>query len=363
MKVLMLIRADAESVGGGDVQQMRETAASLRRLGVDVETSSRLPHDPRGFDLVHLFNTTRINETWQHFQAARAAGIPVALSTIWHSMSEMRRYYAAQYRVPWFPVWWYSGLREVHYARRSRCRLDVASFLRYRTCQRRVAAGSDVLLPNSATELRILESELGVKARRACVIPNGFNVSIARAAAMEQGTAPRSGVVSAGRIEPRKNPLGVIRAFSRLPAEAGSLRFYGALNTSHGRHAEAFRTALVPGRIEHAGKVDPTELYRVFARSKVAVLASFYETTGLAALEALACGTHIVVSDSPYSREYFRDLAFYCDPYDDRSISDAIARALAAPPLEVPDWIHSYTWDQAGRLTREAYEAVLRKRA
>ena len=355
----MLIRADAERIGGGDVQQMRETAAALQSLGVEVEMSTRVPSDPTGFDLVHLFNTTRINETWQHFRDARRAGVPVAVSTIWHSMEEMRRYYAMQHRVPWFPVWQYSALREAFYARRSGCRLAPGSVVRSRACQRAVASGADVLLPNSDAERRVLEAELGVQPRRVRVIPNGFNVGMARAAAAAAGV--RSGVVCAGRIEPRKNSCGVIRAFRGLGLNGRTLRFYGGINESHQAHATAFRSGLEPGRIEYAGRVEPVELYRAFAGAEVVVLTSFYETTGLAALEGLACGARVVVSDSPYTREYFRDAAFYCDPYDDASMMRALSDALAAPPPEVPEWISEYTWDRAGLLTLDAYQAVLTK--
>jgi glycosyltransferase involved in cell wall biosynthesis len=359
MKVLMQIRADAERIGGGDVQQMRETAGVLQKLGLEVEMSTRIPADPRGFDLVHLFNTTRINETWQHFLAARRAGVPVAVSTIWHSMKEMRRYYAMQYRVPWFPVWQYSALREAFYARRSGCRLDAGSVFRYRGCQRAVASGADVLLPNSDAERRILEEELGVEPRLVRVIPNGFNVGMARAAA--GGAGVRSGVICAGRIEPRKNSCGVIRTFRRLGMKGRSLKFYGGINESHGGYASEFRSGLEPDWIEYGGRVEPGELYGAFAGAEVVVLTSFYETTGLAALEGLACGARVVVSDSPYTREYFRDAAFYCDPYDDESMMRALSEALAAPPPQVPEWISDYTWDQAGRLTLAAYQAVLAK--
>lgn len=357
MRVLMQLRSDWERIGGGDAEQMRETALALRALGVDVVTDPSVEVRYGEFDLVHLFNTTRINETWQQFQAARNAGRPVAVSTIWHSMAEMRRYYASQYRVPWFPVWWYSGLREAFYARRSGFRLDPRSVFQYRTCQRRVASQADILLPNSEAEYRILEAELGVHARQVRVIPNGFNVALARQAAANAGE--RRGVICAGRIEPRKNSCGVIRAFQRLAPKGETLWFYGGVNEGHARYSAEFRSELVPGRIEYGGRLPIQQLYEKFAKAKVVVLASFYETTGLVALEGLACGAKVVVSDSPYTREYFGDAAVYCDPYEEVSIATALACALNAPPRDPPDWITDYTWDHAGELTLEAYKAVL----
>ncbi len=357
MRVLMQIRADGEIVGGGDVQQMRETTAALAALGVEVVMEPALSAAYDEFDLVHLFNTTRINETWQQYRAARRAGRPVVVSTIWHSIAEMRRYFQWHHGVPVFPIWTYSALREAYYARRSGFPLATRSVWGYRRCQREVVAGADAVLPNSAAEMSFLETELEVRARRAFVIPNGFNV--AQAVGNYDSAVPRRGVVCAGRIEPRKNPCRVIAAFQQLNRLDMPIDFYGALNQGHAKYVAAFCRALVPGRIEYRGKVDSAALYRAFAGAEVAVLASYYETTGLVGLEALACGAKVVISDSPYTREYFRDAAFYCDPYSEDSIAQALRRALAAPRPPRPAWLDDFTWDQAGRLTLEAYRAVI----
>lgn len=361
MKVLMKIRADADNIGGGDVQIMRETAAVLRGLGITVDTDCRTLFNPRSYDIVHLFNTTRINETWQHFKAARAAGVPVVVSTIWHSIEELRKCYAAEKGLPWFPVWTYSAAKEAFYARRSGFPLDYRSVLRYRQCQRDVMLGADMLLPNSEAERYFIEKDLGIRVHRVRVIPNAFNVSLAEAAARAVGE--RRGVIAAGRIEPRKNASGLISAFKRLPASAGPLHFYGSINEAHSGYARDFRASLQSERIEYLGKVEPATLYHAFARASVAVLASFCETTGLVSLEALACGARIVVSDSPYTREYFRDAAFYCDPFDVASIAEAISRALASPPSPPPEWVKEYTWDNVARLTVAAYQDVLKVRS
>lgn len=353
----MQIRADGQTLGGGDVQQMQETAAALTALGVEVVLNPALSAAYGGFDLVHLFNTTRINETWQQYRAACRAGRPVVISTIWHSMAEMQRHYEWHHGVPVFPMWTYSALREAYYARRSGFPLAMRSVWGYRRCQRDAVAGADAVLPNSAAELGFLEAELGVKARRAFVIPNGFNVALA--AGHYDAARPRRGVVCAGRIEPRKNPVRVIAAFRQLARPALPLDFYGALNEGHAKYVTAFQQALEPGRIEYRGKVDSNALYRAFGAAEVVVLASNFETTGLVGLEALACGAKVVVSDSPYTREYFRDAAFYCDPYSEDSIAEAIRQAIVAPCRPRPAWLDDFTWDQAGRSTLEAYRSVI----
>jgi glycosyltransferase involved in cell wall biosynthesis len=138
-----------------------------------------------------------------------------------------------------------------------------------------------------------------------------------------------------------------------------TLSFFGGLNEAHGTFCEEFRALLEPGRISYGGRVPIDEIYHKFAAAEVVVLASFYETCGMVALEALACGAKVVVMDSPYTREYYRDAVFYCDPYDETSIAKAMSDALRSAPRPAPNWIENYTWDRAGRLTLQAYEQVL----
>ena len=358
MKVLMQARLDWDSKPGGDTTQMRQTASALMALGVEVVIDpARTNLD--GFDVVHLFNTVRINETYRQFCHAHRQTVPVFVSTIWHSMREMRRYYAHLYGLPYFPIFCYGGLRELYYAARSRCPLNIRSVLNYRGCQRQVVTGAAAILPNSQAELDALRAELGVEPKAFRVVPNGFDYELARA--MQQKGFDRSGIVCVGRIEPRKNQARVSEAFKSLGARQERLSFYGAINKSHRRYASRFCNSLVPEWITYAGWVKQAEINEAFARCRVCVLASFFETTGLAALEALACGARIVVYDSPYTREYFRDFAIYCDPYSTVSIASAMARALEEPLQEVPSWLQDYTWEKAALLTRAAYESFSKR--
>jgi glycosyltransferase involved in cell wall biosynthesis len=219
---------------------------------------------------------------------------------------------------------------------------------------------ANLLLPNSKAEYQILQAELATRGQLVRVINYGFNVALARQAANQ--CDKRRGIVCAGRVEPRKNSCGVIRAFRRLTDADQNLSFFGSLNEAHGKFCEEFRTLLEPGRIDYGGRIAINDIYRKFASAKVVVLASFYETCGMVALEALACGANVVVMDSAYTREYYQDAVFYCDPYDEASIAKAMLEALASPPRPAPNWLDNYTWERAGRLTLEAYKQVLERK-
>lgn len=351
MKVLLRIRSDVEQFPGGDHVHLLKIKRGLEQLGIECAVSPGLTPIPADVDVVHLFNLTRIHETYLQFQEARERGIPVALTPIWHSMLEMRRFYARLYKLPLFPIWTYQAAKELHYARRSRQSLFWPAALSYRRLQREVVAGADVVLPNSRAELDILQRELGVQAGRTVIVPPAFD----KIPSPEIAAGSRRDVLCVGRIEPRKNQLAVIRAFKSLGRTGDRLLIYGSLNHSHPKYARDFQAELAAGWVEHRGHVPLEELSRAYSKARGVVLASYFETCGFAVMEALAGGAHACVSDTPYTRDFYGGHAVYCDPFSETSIRDAIATMLAKPETNYDELLSQYSWERAADTTRLAY--------
>jgi glycosyltransferase involved in cell wall biosynthesis len=359
MRVWLRIRGDIETYPGGDAAQYRETRRALEDLGVTCLFDSDVsPGLGTKVDLVHLFNTTRITETHEQFLEAQSAGLPVVVSTIWHSMKEIGRFLEFRFRIPQPAVWPYSALREAYYCLRSKRQINWSAVFRYRGLQQAVVEAADAVLPNSFAELSTLERELGVKPRAAYVIPNGVR-SFQKECKL---LGSRRDILCVGRIEPRKNQLKVIEAFLKLGLADQRLLLIGAVNPSHKSYSEKVFSFLRPGLVEYVGLLQPEELSNYYQRAKVTVLASFFETTGLVVLEGLASGANAVVLDSPTTREYFGGYASFCDPYQVDSIAAAIKQAFAAPPKDVSSLVDRFSWAEAGRLTHDAYQAVLKRR-
>ena len=356
MRVLFRIRADIARFPGGDEVQLRRTREALETLGVETALLPGVAQMPAGFDLVHLFNTTRIHETAVQFDQARRQGVPVVVSPIWHSNAEMSRFYAHQRGWPWFPLTAYQALKEAYYARRGALRIHLPSVLRFRGLQRAVCAGAAALLPNSGAELRILRAELGITPRASFVIPHGFDIPSSNV----PSARPRRDVICAGRIEPRKNQLGVVRAFKRLPRSGHVLRLFGAFNETHAAYARQVRAEMVPGWVEYAGCVRQKDIFAAYSSAAVVVLASFFETCGLVIGEALSSGAHACASRSLYVEEHYREAVEYCDPYEEASIAGAISAALQRPFNDSSKWTYT-SWTDAAEMTRRAYEQVIAK--
>jgi hypothetical protein len=103
------------------------------------------------------------------------------------------------------------------------------------------------------------------------------------------------------------------------------------------------------------------ELASAYAAAKVHALPGWFETPGLSTLEAAAAGCNIVTTDRGTAREYFGDLAWYCDPRLVESIRSAVLAAYQAPRADrLRELVRErYSWPRAAESTLEGYRLAL----
>jgi glycosyltransferase involved in cell wall biosynthesis len=124
-----------------------------------------------------------------------------------------------------------------------------------------------------------------------------------------------------------------------------------------------FRRCQRVGRdhVRFIDRLDHSALLPVYRQASAFVNASWYETPGLANLEAAACGCRLVVTDRGCTKEYFGEYATYCDPADAGSIADAIADALRRPhdPIAQAAHVARFSWERTAAETLAAYDKCL----
>ena len=374
MKVLMQSRIDLFDRRGGDTVQIEKTAEELRKLGVEVDIDCLAKSDLANVDVVHLFNIDWPAQTFLQAKNAKVQKKPIVFSPIHHSYREIERY-EKEARF---------GIRRLTNSilktRESREKLKEvyrlltdlkklpSTLTEFRQGimneQRELLEMADLLLVQTDAEAEDLKTDFGfsdtdINGLAIDKIVNGVASGFAKATqdwfVKEYGL--KDFILSVGRIEPRKNQKAVIEAVEGY----GALVFVGKISWRHPEYALRFLNLVRKHDwVRHIPQIPHEKIGSCFAASRVHVLASWFETTGLVNLEAALAGAS-VVSSSKRSREYLLGFAHYCDPGDVNSITEAIDRAWKSPPdPKLKEHIlKNYTWKIVGRQTLETYQKVL----
>lgn len=377
MRVLLhgrSVRSTASS-GGGDVVQLLRTAEALRSRGVDAEVSQELTPSLDDYDAVHLFNIVRPQEAWTQARNAVAQNKCIFLSTVYCTVWEYDQL-ARTGPLGFFAR--HSSLDLIEGVKSAARALVCAEVHRgliplytkgYSALQKDILRWSDVLLPNSRSEMARLTRDLGVAVPedRVLVVPNGIDRAFYDPFRLELADCPahleryRGCVLCVARIGGPKNQLTLVRAARDLPLDvvvvgrAGPMqrRYWGRLERESGRNVHLL------------GPVSEDDKWWLYRLARVHVLPSWIETTGLSSLEAAAMGCSLVITEKGDTREYFEDFAEYCDPGDSVSVRQAILRAYEQLPSSGlrQKIVNKLTWDHAADATIAAYAYGLRRHA
>ncbi|GBF32455.1 glycosyl transferase group 1 [Desulfocucumis palustris] len=331
LRVLFQTRPDYLKNIAGDSIQVIKTKEYLEKLGAEV-TISASPTNLSHYDIIHLFNTTRVKETHNFFKNAKKQNKPVVVSTIYWDFSEFCR-------CPDSPEGLYNN------------------WVNSQAMRKAIFRGANLLLPNSRAEAELIKSQTP-GAAPCHVVPNGADQIFALGDPDEfyRLHGFRDFILCVARICPRKNQLGLAEA---LKGTGLVLVLAGPVNDREyaARCRSAYPGVLMLNQVEHR------QLPGLYAAAMAHVLPSWFETPGLASLEAGLAGCRIVTTDRGTAGEYFGHLATYCDPGDTMSIRDAVIRALNLPDKQQNSLKYhisnNYLWQNAAMETLRGYETVL----
>lgn len=344
MKVAFYVYPTAfQNPGGGEVQLLK-TKEYLERAGVSVKLFDTWTDKLRDFDILHVFGS--VKDALPMMEEAKLAGIKVVLSTIcWYS---------------WKSAWGnYGPLKArtgavLRHAAKVFCPFIPSG-------RKRMMEVADSLMPNSEMEADQLRRFFLVDPKKICVIPNAVDPVFANETPdrFTKKFNIRDFVLCVGRIEPRKNQLGMIRALSgtKVPFVliGDPVKTYPAYYQACKRVAGANIYFL--GHIPH----DSEMLRSAYAACDTFLLASWLETPGLAALEAALAGAKLVITQEGATKEYFTNLAVYVDPSNAADISAKVLQTVAQPkkPNLAKHIVRNYLWSGAATKIVSCYERIL----
>lgn len=328
MKVLFCIRSDYYRDFAGDSMQVLKTAEYLKKKGVTVEINNGHITDYSSYDLIHLFNLTRIGETYKYYKIAKHYKKNIVLTPIYWNL---KKYYNSINDLESMKLW-------------NRCKIYRSEILK----------GCKMVYPNSNLEEQLIKNEFG-KWVPCSIVYNSVEV--------ENEDVPlynfkerynlNNYILSVGRIEKGKNQLRLAEVCNNLGIH---LVLIGKVcDKGYFEECMKFKNVI------YLGYMDRYNLYNAYKFTKLHVLASFVETPGLSSLEAAASGCNIVSTSEGCASEYFKDMATYCDPYDFDSIYEAVKFGLTQKKdNKLKDYVlGNYNWQKCINTLYDSYLEII----
>jgi glycosyltransferase involved in cell wall biosynthesis len=176
-------------------------------------------------------------------------------------------------------------------------------------------------------------------------------------------------ILTVGTLQPRKNHLRLVQAFSRLQMGGAHPDLTLAIAGGSGWQYDQVRAEVArlgpTERVRFAGFVQDADLPALYSSASVLAFPSLYEGFGLPVLEAMACGTPVVCSSASSLPEVAGDAALMVDPADTQALADAIDRALSDTGLREGmsrrglAQAARFTWAAAAGSLLDAYRLAL----
>jgi len=215
-------------------------------------------------------------------------------------------------------------------------------------------------------------SKLGVSSAKITVVYEGVDTKRFDA---DLKRSPRVGDVRAkfhlnnpyllfvGTIQPRKNLVRLMEAFSKLP----QVKSQGLDLVIAGRKGWMADEILgTPARlgleqnIRFIDYVSDDDLPFLYAGATSFVFPSLYEGFGLPILEALSMRIPVVTSNVSSMPEVGGAFALYADPKNVESIAQQLSDSLTYTiPGDVEKHVSQFTWAKAGKQTVGVFDKVL----
>jgi glycosyltransferase involved in cell wall biosynthesis len=163
-------------------------------------------------------------------------------------------------------------------------------------------------------------------------------------------------ILSLGSLEPRKNLLGLLKAWSFVQAKDVSL-------VISGDQGPAFADPQINSLLKHdsgvkfTGRLPDADLPSLYSGALAFVYPSFYEGFGLPPLEAMACGTPVIASGVTSLPEVCGDAALYCNPFNPEDIADKIHQLIIDSSVRntLSSWgmehVQHFSWVECARKT------------
>lgn len=237
---------------------------------------------------------------------------------------------------------------------------------------------ASIILADSYTTKNDLIVLLDVPAEKIEVVYSGVSAAYTpvddparRQQVRERYGLDRPFILMLGTVEPRKNIVRLIRAYDQLRREAGIPHILVIAGKRGWVSDEIYAT---PGKlgisddVKFLDYVAEPDLPALYSAADLFAYPSLYEGFGLPPLEAMACGTPVVCSNTTSLPEVIGDAALTVDPHNTGAIAEAMHRVLSEYDLREQmiarglQQASQFTWHAAASRLPEIFQRAVNQK-
>lgn len=369
MKVLFITRPTVFSGPGGDTIQLLKTKQYLEKRGVEVTIADCRNPNLEPYDILHFFNLRSPQDILSNVIKAKKIGKKIALSTIWgsylecdqknrHGLQGWLSNNVSEYKLEYLKV-----VARAVFNQNFNFEM-LPYFIRgHLNSQKYIVSNTDVLLPNSPTELERVKKDMTLVNASGISVANAVDLNVFDYESVSEGVYEKHKgcLLCAARVEIRKSQLDLIKAMKGLPYKLVIVGMPSPNSQDYYNACKELADENVTF-IEHVSQEELASLYKV---CKAHALISWMETPGLSSLEAAVMNSNILITDRGDTEFYFQNYAVYCEPGDVGSIKEGIIKVMENEYDESLKnrIIENFTWDNTADETLAGYNLVLHENA
>ena len=231
------------------------------------------------------------------------------------------------------------------------------------------------IIVDSASTGQDVEQLLGVPSERIAVVYPGLTEGMARptseaiVALRARYDLPEQFVLFVGTLEPRKNIALLLDVWALLADRHGlcpTLVIAGGKGWFYETLETRVQALGLTDTVRFVGYVADDDLPAWYAAATIFVFPSLYEGFGFPPLEAMACGTPVIVSGTSSLPEVVGGAGLALPPDDPEAWADAVASLLSAPQVRSTmaqkglAQAARFSWSTTAHQTAEVYRQVLK---
>ncbi|MGH2506590.1 MAG: glycosyltransferase family 4 protein [Ktedonobacteraceae bacterium] len=233
---------------------------------------------------------------------------------------------------------------------------------------------ADVVVAVSQTTKQSLITHYHTPAEKIVVIPCGVGPQFQRVtdSVILEGIRSKFAlqqpfIFCVGTLQPRKNHLGLIRAFHEMQQNKPNpliLVIAGDKGWMYEETQNLVKELKLEEKVRFLGRIGEHELIVLYSLAEMFAYPSFIEGFGIPPLEAMACGVPVITSNTSSLPEVAGDAALLVDPHDVHSIADALRRVAEDTQLREDlrqrgyRQAQRYTWSGAAAKMLAVYQRI-----